>query len=407
MSESPNLERGLQLYNLGRYQDAISYLQKALQEDVNNAEAKFYIAHSHLQLGAIEIAEEMGQALLGETPNDSDVYRMLASIKLRQDKSKEALSLNAQGISLAPYDDYLFAQKAYILLHLKDFKNALIAVDQGLAINPRNTTCLNARGIVLTKLNRKEEAAIAVENVLYENPEDDFSHASSGWVALEHGNIKKALNHFKEALMLDPNSEYARSGMSTALKGKNFLYRAYLKYAFWISKMSTKNQWVFIIGIYIAYRIGYSVLSSFKLDYLAIPLLILYLFFALGVWIAEPISNAILNFDSYGKYLLDSRERISGYLFAGLLGIGVICAVCFFLLDNSYFLLSAITALCCMLPAAHGILRDHENSRLISLVYAGSIPVVAIMTGLFFPSYSILSVILMMVGYTWIGNFLK
>ena len=41
------------------------------------------------------------------------------------------------------------------------------------------------------------------------------------------GNNKKALEHFKEALQFNPNFEYARQGMSTALKSNNFVWKAY------------------------------------------------------------------------------------------------------------------------------------------------------------------------------------
>lgn len=409
MAETPYLQRGIQLYEVKRHKQAIDNLQRALQQDPESWMAKYYLAHCYMDMNELVKSEEIANSLISEDPDNADMFFLLGWIKIKQDKEAEALAHNEQAIALNPEDAEYFGQRAYILLGLKRYEEALVAADQGLALNARNTNCLNSRAIILTKLNRSDEAAQAVENVLQENPDNQFSHASSGWVALENGNIDKSLQHFRESLKLDPNSEYARSGMSTALKGKNFLYRWYLKYAFWVGNMSSKNQWIFILGIYFAYRFGVKLLQSFDLAYLAIPLIVVYLFFALGVWIIEPLSNAILNFDSNGKYLLRQRERISGYLFFGLFTIFLLSAMGYFLFKNDYFLLVGATGLSCILPAAHGILRHKKNARAFSLAYAALMPVVAVLGLAIFPSIytSIFAVLIMMVAYTWIGNFLS
>ena len=107
--------------------------------------------------------------------------------------------------------------------------------------------------------------------------------------------------------------------MVTAIKSKNKVYNLYLRYSFWMSKQSGKNQWIFIIGIYIAYKISEKVISASGYTFLLIPLIIVYLLFALGTWIMEPLSNMLLILDKYGKYLLDKKEKLSGQIFFGLL----------------------------------------------------------------------------------------
>ena len=50
------------------------------------------------------------------------------------------------------------------------------------------------------------------------NPENAHTNANQGWSLLHGGQPGKALEHFREALRLDPDLEFARAGMVEALK---------------------------------------------------------------------------------------------------------------------------------------------------------------------------------------------
>ena len=409
MSDNLLLQRGIQLFNLNKYDEAIKALQQALQQDPNDVTIKFYIGCCYVAKVDLKKAEPIVESILGEANDFPEIFYLMAAIKLNQDKNKEALAFNNEAISINPSIADFYGQKAEILLHMKKFTEGLEAADMGLELDARNLNCLNLRGLLLTKLNRKEEAEQTVENVLNEGPEDHMAFASSGWVALENGTIKKALDYFKEALKLNPNSNYAKDGMSKALKSKNLVYRWYLKYAFWIGNMSSKNQYIFIIGIYLAYRFGVKALNQFDLAYLALPLIVIYLFFALGAWIMEPLANSILNFDRYGKYLLNQREKQSGYIFLSLFLLFLIAAAGYFITKNDYFLLMGAVSICPILPATNGLLRYDRNSRIIALSYAGLMILVGLGSLIITqnPVNSAIAVLIMMVIYTWIGNFLK
>jgi tetratricopeptide (TPR) repeat protein len=297
--ESKNFTRGTQLIELGRYKEAIPFLQNAIAEEPDNWEGKYHLAICFFDTGEYTKASKLTDGLLHDMPNESSVFFLKAQIALHQDRDKEAMEFVNEAISIYPYSADYFGFKSGLLLNIKNYEEGLKFANEGLRIDAKNAYCLNMRAQILTKLDRVDEANETVEDILYDNPEDSYSHANVGWVELENGNNKKALEHFKEALQFDPNFEYAREGMSTALKSKNFFYRWYLKYSFWIAKQSSKNQWAFIIGLYLVYRVSFKVLDANDMTYLAIPLMLAYLLFALGGWIMEPLSNTILNFDKY------------------------------------------------------------------------------------------------------------
>ncbi len=403
--ESKNQQRGIQLYELGRYSDAVNYFQEAIAEDVDDYTSIYYLAVCFLQQEEYQKATTLSEGLLTADPNNPDVYFLKAQIALQEGKNKEAEEFINQAISIYPYNADYFGLKSALLLGDKKYEEGLNTVNEGLNVDAKNAYCLNLRAQFLTKLNRISEADETVENILYDNPEDSYSHANVGWVELENGNTKKALDHFKQALQFDPNFEYAREGMSTALKSKNFIYKWYLKYSFWMSKKSSKNQWIFVLGIYVAYRASVKLLSAAGMSYLVMPLVAAYLFFALGGWIMEPLSNTILNFDSYGKYLLNKEQKISGYTFGALAFLGIIAIALFYIFSIDYCLVLAIGFICALIPLPGAFLLDNKKAKNFGIIYGASILLIAI-AGPLFTSYITTEVIVffMMIGYTWIGN---
>lgn len=66
--------------------------------------------------------------------------------------------------------------------------------------------------------------------------------------ALHEGNPRAAPEHFREALRLEPDDEYARSGIVHALRARHFLYRLMLAYFLWMSRLSGTVQLALIFG---------------------------------------------------------------------------------------------------------------------------------------------------------------
>lgn len=406
--ESSNLARGVQLIELGRFKEAMPFFQSALAENPDDSSAKYFLALCYFDSENYKKATQLADGLLHEIPNDPDLFFLKARIALQQDRDAEAMEFIDEAIKFNPNDADYFGLKGGLFLHKKEYEKALEKVDHGLRISPKNAYCLNLRIQILTKLDRVEEANQTVENILHDNPEDSYSHANVGWVELENGNNKKALEHFKEALQNDPNFAYAREGMSTALKSKNIVYNWYLKYSFWIGKQSTKNQWVFIIGIYLIYRVAFKILSASGMTYIAVPLMILYLLFALGGWIMEPLSNTILNFDQYGKYLLSQKQKLSGYIFGGLLILGISALILFYSFDSDYALTLGVSFICALLPLPRAMLHYKKKSRNLGFAYGALMLLIGIVGPFFIDTYTAgIIVFLMLVAYTWVANFIE
>lgn len=407
--ENALFDRGFQLFQVKKYKEAIKYLQEGLQKEPESFFAKSLLIRCYIELDDFEKAAQLNQLLISEFPNEDELFYNKSVILWHNEDKEQALQAINEAISLNPYYSDYFGYKGLMLLESKEYEQSLSCANEGLELNPNSVLCLNVRAQALTKLNRKEEAKETISNTLHQDPEGSFSHANVGWVKLEHGQHKEAMDHFKESLKNDPTSRYAQNGMLEAIKAKNFIYRAYLKYAFWISNMKTKNQWFFIIGIYLVYRFLVKTVQLSEYPYLVYLIIVPYLLFALGGWIIGPLSNMILLFHSHGKYLLDIKERTSGILFFANLLLSVVSFILFFGLGLDVFMLIAVSSLCSIIPLTKAALTDHTTSKMVSFGIGGIVLGAGLVGPLFYDDLFILGMISLigLVAYTWIGNFLK
>jgi hypothetical protein len=176
--------------------------------------------------------------------------------------------------------------------------------------------------MALVKLGRKAQAGETIAAALARDPEDALTHANQGWTLIEQGQPKKAMEHFREALRLDPEMDWARRGIVEALKARYFLYRWMLGYFLWMSKLSGRARWGVIIGGCVGYWIVLSVARNQPdLAPWIMPLIILYIVFVVMTWVANPLFNLLLHLHPIGRLAL-SREQAITANWVGLCVLG-------------------------------------------------------------------------------------
>lgn len=399
--------RGVQLFNSGRYNDALKLFKDTLSQEPDDFYAKYHLALCYYHLDNVSMLKETALSLLLAYPNSDEAHYLYSIYFSQIDDYKSALKHINKAIEIEPYEATYFGQKAMNLINKKEFSEALFSADEGLKIDPKNTVCLNARTRALTKLNRKEEAHETLQNTLLDNPEDYFTHANAGWTNLELGNHKQANIHFKEALQKDPNNEYARQGMLQSIKAKNFIYRGFLKYAFWLQKKSSKYQWGFFIGLYLVYRFSSKIIGELGFNFLVPILAILYFVFVLGSWIIAPASNSILLFNNYSKYLLSEKDKRSAYTFIFLVSTALITTVLYYVFNSDYFLLLAISSFCSIIPLTDSLQNADNPFKNLAFWYGVIIFSFGIINLVLPNKISVLVPIVMFMLYTWLHGVLN
>ncbi len=315
---NPHLERALLLYQQARYDLAENELRQALAGEPHSAYAHSLYALCLAQRESFEEATNEARRGIHLEPDFGFAHFAMAHVFFDRNRFPEALTAINEAIRLDPENADYFALLASIHLHERRWREALNAAEQGLQSNPEHVGCTNLRAMAMVNLGRKSEAGATIDTALSKNPDNSLTHANQGWTLLHQGEPQKAAEHFREALRLDPQNEWARQGIIEALKARNIIYALMLKYFLWMAKFSRRGLW----GIVLAGYFGNQILSSVARtnpDWAPwiLPLRILYIVFALMTWLAYPFFNLLLRLNKFGRMVL-SREQTAATNWFGL-----------------------------------------------------------------------------------------
>lgn len=345
---SAHLQRAQLLLQQSRPAEAEQEAGLALAHAPDNAHAHALLALSRCQQGKHDEAIDAARGAVRCAPDSPYGHYILALVLHRAGQNRRAQASSDEAIRLDPADADTFSLRAAIQLSLGDWSAALADAEQALALSPENVEAANFRAMALVRLGRKEEATRTVDYALHREPESAFSHANQGWTYLHRDEPQRALEHFREALRLDPEFEYAREGMLEALKARNPVYRLMLAYFLWMARLDSRVQWAIIIGSYFASRFINGLATSrpaFEpLAWIVLPLLYGFVYLT---WTARPMFNLFLRLNPFGRLVLSRAERVATNWFAPFFVAALASTVWFFVNrgDVAFFSLYASAAL--------------------------------------------------------------
>lgn len=313
---SHSLDRARLLYNQSRFDMAEREVRQALTERPHDAEG-------HALLGLCLMRQDKLPEAQGETEQaivlapDEPFPHYCRSIVLAHRRRYADAELSArEAVGLNPVDSDFHAQLAATLFQQEKWQAALDASSEGLQYDAEHAGCNNLRSMALTKLGRQQESIATVDQSLARDSDDEMAHANKGWALLHEGKPRPALEHFREAVRLDPNYEYAQQGIVEALKARNPIYRWMLAYFLWMARLDNRARWGVILGGYFGYRIlGNVARNSPELGPWITPILVLYVIFVLLTWFAVPFFNLLLRLNKFGRYALSRDQRTSSNWF--------------------------------------------------------------------------------------------
>ena len=355
---SAHLARAQLLLAQSRPADAEREAMLALAEQPDDTSALALLALSRSEQRKGPEALAAAETAIGLQPDNPYLHYVRALALHRLDRDDDARAAIGEALRLNAEDEDYFSLLSSIELARRNWPGALAAAEQALALNPEHVNAANLRAMALVRLGRKEEAAATVEFALHRAPENAFSHANQGWNCLHRNDPKKAQEHFREALRLEPDLEYARQGMLEALKARNPVYRGMLAYFLWIGRLSTRLQWAFIIGIFFGGRLVRGLATSQpQLGWVLWPLLGLFYAFVYLSWTAGPMFNLMLRFDRFGRHVLSRDQRIASNWFGAAFFAALGCLVWWLVgqddLGFLLMLLLAVISICLAATFAH------------------------------------------------------
>ena len=385
-------QRASMLMEQARYALAEDELRQALAQDPDDGMIHAMLGLCLSYQEKFNEAQQEVESAIHLAPDQPFPYYAYASVLLGRNDFKNAKSAIETAIGMDPYSQHHFAMLARVEFQLHNWQAAVDAAEAGLGLDPEDVECTNLRAIALVKLGKNIDAQEALKTALKRAPEDAFSHANLGWSLLENNEPQKAMEHFREALRLDPQMEWARSGIVEAMKARYFIYRIILSWFLWMSKLQQRAQFGVIIGAYF----GYQILNRVARNNPALapwinPLLIAYIAFALMTWLSSPLFNLVLRTSKFGRLAL-SDEQVRTSTWVGMCVLGSVGMLVAYFFAGSFEFLGCALAFALVIPPISRIYNcspgwPRSTLALISIALGiwGAIISICLIVGLFCP----------------------
>lgn len=313
------LERALLLLSQSRPRDAEEYARKSIEDEGESPEAFQIITQALIQQEKAKDAVKSGKEALRLAPDDHWSHFLMGWAFMADRQFKKAEKHLLQSREIYPEDADTWGFLALLECRKSKWDNALELAEKGLSFDAENTNCVNARARALLRLKRGSEASDTLDSALGRDPENARLHYHKGYTLLEKGDFHASIESLGEALRLDPSMEEAKEGLVEALKGRYKIYAVFLKYIFFMSRLTSGQRYGVFIGGYITQRVASQALTSAGYPLLGGMITGLYLLLILFTWGASSFFNALLFMHPIGRHALDRKEK--------RISIAVICNV--------------------------------------------------------------------------------
>ena len=342
----------------GDWPRVVPAARRALASDPENANAHALLALGLAHLDQGREAVEAGRRAVALAPELAFAHYAHGWALIEHDdfKAAERAALEALRLEPGPDEHALLAQ---VHIRQRRWQDALKTAERGLALDPEHQACSNLRALALTSMGQTAAATAVVHQALASDPDDAYAHANRGWLLLRESRVDEALESFRSALRLDPTMDWARMGIIEAMKARSGLYRLILRYSMWVGSLSTRAQWLLIMGLYFGSRVARSALRENPALWPVLgPLIGLYLLLVFGSWIADPLSNLLLRLNPIGRLALNRFETMASNLAGGCLAVAAVAGLTFAATRAIPWLLLAVVCALMLIPIG-GAVKAH------------------------------------------------
>jgi hypothetical protein len=180
------------------------------------------------------------------------------------------------------------------------------------------------------------------------------------------GGEREAAERFREALRLDPESEFAQVGLSDSMKAAHPLFRPFFRFFLWQERLPRGWKIALTIGPLFVVR---ALRPAAGHSPLVIVLIALWIGFVALTWMSVPIANLALRLSPVGRAVLPVDQKRSSAAFLAFVVAALVAVVLIFAVSTGFVL----TAFACGLLAfavgsAHSL--GHRRKR---IVYGGAV----------------------------------
>jgi len=216
--KSPNKERsnenfGFALYNLGRFEEALYYYNRAVRISPNYAGAYNNRGTAYAGLGKYEAAIESYDTAIRLKPDDPVYYFNKAMAYRDLGRYQKAIEILNQAIQKKSNYIEAYNNKGAIYGSIGQPESAIAAYNEVIRLGPNNDTGYYNRAIAQAALGLYEKAMADYRQVILLRPDSADAYVNLGHLQVKLGRFQEAIESCSQAVRLrprDPNGYYNR-----------------------------------------------------------------------------------------------------------------------------------------------------------------------------------------------------
>jgi len=205
---------------------AASHFETALKIDPQNVSAYHNLGLIYGQQGKPELAIQYCQRAISLDPNSPEAHNNLGSIYLSQGRFSEALAELGKALSLRPNYQKAILNLGMAYFGLKDYTLAEREYRRAIDLNQNCTEGYHQLGLLYLEKGEFSLALSSFQEVLSRHPDDPLAYYSLGKAQQGLGQTDQAIRSWEKALSLKPDLAGAHLNLGNAYFEKNLIDKA-------------------------------------------------------------------------------------------------------------------------------------------------------------------------------------
>jgi tetratricopeptide (TPR) repeat protein len=175
------------------------------------------LAIQHHQLGQLQEAGRIYQAILAHNPNHPDALHLLGVVAHQLGQHQQAAQLIGRAITLRPSAPAYYANLAEVWRALGQLDKALACCRTALQLQPNYPEAVNNLGLALLQTGNVAESIEQFRTALALRPQFAMAHNNLANALRTQGELAAAIEHFRQAVQCDPGLAEAHSNLGQLL----------------------------------------------------------------------------------------------------------------------------------------------------------------------------------------------
>jgi len=211
-------DRGYEQYNLGDFEGAIAFWDKALEFKPDYDVAWYNRGVALDNLGRLEDAIASYDKALEIKPDDDVAWNTRGIALDNLGRVEDAIASYDKALKFKPDDDTAWYNRGIALGNLGRVEDAIASYDKALEFKPDDGVAWYNRGIELGKLGRLKEAIASWDKALEIKPDKHEAWCNRGLALDNLGQVEEAIASFDKALEIKPDFHKAWIDRSIPVK---------------------------------------------------------------------------------------------------------------------------------------------------------------------------------------------